>query len=175
MRQVFNKNTNVVYLDMDGVLADFDKFVLDNMGRKFVHADGPGADLDMWNFLKSVDHMYLHLEPTPYCQELVDAAFSLGAKVEILTAIPRRVEMPDALQDKIDWARNHIGPHVKVNFGPYSSDKWKHAKPGDVLIDDRASNIQEWINKGNGFGFYHDYEDHHKTLDALKFFSTRFR
>jgi len=174
MRKVFSPATSVVYLDMDGVLADFDKFVHDNMGRVFVHADGPGADLDMWNFLKSVPHMYLNLEPTPYCHELVEAAKALGAKVEILTAVPRRVVIEEANQDKIDWARKHLGPDIKVNFGPYSGDKWKHAKPGDVLLDDRHSNIQEWINHGMGFGILHEYKDHTRSLSALKSLAGRF-
>jgi len=174
VRRTFSNKVNIVYLDMDGVLADFDLFVLQNLGRTFIHADGPGADLEMWDFLKSVPNMYLHLEPTPYCHELVEAALATGAKVEILTAIPRRVEMPSANQDKIDWALKHLGPDIKVNFGPFSADKWKHAKPGDVLVDDRHSNIQEWINHGMGFGILHEYTDHTKSVSALKSLTTRF-
>ena len=168
MRTFFDPTKNKIFLDLDGVLADFDKFVFDNLGRTFNHMDGPGDDKVMWDFLSSVDRLYLKLEPTPYAQELVDLAFTTGADVEILTAIPRRTSMPTAHIDKIQWVEQYFGPDLKVNIGPYSRDKFKHCKtPGDVLIDDRVDNIQEWINKSMGIGICHFYTDFPGTKAAI--------
>ena len=166
MKTFFDPKVNAIHLDMDGVLADFDLFVLENMGRTFDHASGP-ADKEMWNFLSKVDHLYLQLQPTPYCQQLVDLARSLADNVEILTAIPRRTTMATAEQDKIDWAKQHISGAIKVKIGPYSRDKWKHCKRGDILVDDRQDNIRDWINFGGGIGILHDYSDYPKTAERL--------
>ena len=39
-------------------------------------------------------------------------------------------------------------------FGPYSKDKWQHCNAGDILIDDRQSNIDEWRAAG-GIAIHH--------------------
>lgn len=163
----FDARTNTINLDMDGVLADFDRFVLERMGRTFEHKVGPDADLEMWTFLHGIPHMYFQLEPTPYAFELMDAAKSITSNVEILTAIPRRKKVPSAEQDKRDWIAKYFGTDIVVKIGPHSADKWKHCKLGDVLVDDRDDNISDWITKGQGVGIFHEYRNHQKTLDAL--------
>ena len=165
---MFNKDSNTIHLDMDGVLADFDKFVLKNMGRTFDHQSGPGADKEMWDFLGGVDRLYFQLEPTPYAFKLWELAQSTGAAVEILTAIPRRSSMPNAEQDKIEWIEKYFGKGHKVKIGPFSRDKWLHAKINDILIDDRTDNIRDWTIKGKGIGILHLYGDFEDTKQKLK-------
>lgn len=162
----FNPRTSTIYLDMDGVLADFDAFLLAEMGRTFPHSNGP-SDRKMWEFLSKVDRLYYNLPPTPYCMELVDAARSICDDVQILTAIPRRASLPSAETDKIEWAAKHIGEDLKVNIGPFSRDKRKWAKPGHVLLDDRTDNIEGWREDG-GIGILHLYEDHENSLAWLR-------
>lgn len=162
---MFNKETSIIYLDMDGVLADFDAFVLENMGRTFDHTNGP-SDREMWNFLMSVDRMYFNLKPTPYFLLLVETAREICDNVQILTAIPRRATMPDAEQDKIEWAKKYIPGEIKVNIGPFSRDKKNWARPGDVLLDDRVDNIEAWRAAG-GIGILHKYDDHLESLVEL--------
>ncbi len=169
MRTRFDKSKNTIYMDMDGVLADFDKFVLENLGRPwdYTSTDLEKDDIEMWDFLKNVQHLYLNLDPTPYAHELWDHVNSFGVNVEILTAIPRRTYIAEAEQDKKDWVEKHLGSGIKFNIGPYSQDKWRHASPGDILVDDRLDNIQAWINHGFGIGIRHPYTDHHYTMERL--------
>lgn len=167
MSNIFNPQTNKIYLDMDGVLADFDKFVLENLGRTFSFESTPEEETLMWTALFKIDRMYFQLEPTPYAFEIVEAAKAITPNVEILTAIPRKTTLPNAEQDKQDWIVKHFGPDLKVNFGPYSKNKWKHCKPGDVLVDDRPSNIEDWKTKAEGIAIFHEYKNHHLTLAAL--------
>lgn len=158
----FNPAVNTIHVDMDGVLADFDAFVFENMGRTFDHQSGP-SDRAMWDFLKTVDDMYYLLPPTPYAKELWDFVQSVGCPVKILTAIPRRTSMPQAEEQKRRWFVKHadiFGENVVVNIGPFSRDKWTHAIPGDILIDDRIDNINDWATKGKGVAVYH------KTIDG---------
>ena len=157
----------IVNIDMDGVVADFDAFVMSHLGRTFSHSAGPGSDTEMWNFLMSVPNMYAQLALTPYAHELVQMVKDSGLRYRFLTAIPRRATMPTAESDKRQWVEKHF-PGVPMVIGPYSGDKWKHAFPGDILIDDRADNISDWNTKGKGRGILHKYDDFPATRDIFK-------
>ena len=166
----FDPSINSINVDMDGVVADFDAFVLTHMGRTFSHKAGPGADKEMWNFLAQYERLYFQLPPTPYAEELLQVVMATpAASRQMLTAIPRRANVPTAEQDKIDWMQNRF-PHIQipVTIGPYSRDKWKHVKnPGDVLIDDRDDNIAEWVAAG-GIGILHDVNGGQRTINLLR-------
>jgi 5'(3')-deoxyribonucleotidase len=165
--RTFDPKVNKIYCDADGVLVDFDQFVIDHkeLGEKIDQSIGD--DNKMWEIIVNTPHFFLHLNPTPYFKELWKCINSFGCKVEILTALPYKNEMPEAKQDKIDWFAKYI-PEVKVNFGPTSKDKWKWCKPGDILIDDKVENIHDWINKGQGIGILHVWEDGQATMALLK-------
>jgi hypothetical protein len=163
----FDPKVNRIHLDMDGVLADFDKFVLDNMGRTFPHMAGPGDDQAMWDFLQSIPNLYYKLPETSYALELFQHCKRITPNVRILTAIPRRTSMPTAEEDKRQWIYDYICMEVPVAIGPYSRDKWKHAIPGDILIDDRPDNIQAWGEKGLGHGILHVTNDLADTIHKL--------
>ena len=156
----------IINVDMDGVVADFDAYVLKHLGRTFNHTAGPGEDQEMWDFLKTVPNLYAKLDLTPYAEKLMQTVHNSGLTYRFLTAIPRRTTMPTAQEDKIVWAEKYF-PGVKVCFGPYSRDKWKWAKAGDILIDDRADNIDDWITKGKGIGILHKYDDVTSTLEKF--------
>lgn len=154
----FDPKVNTIHVDMDGVVADFDAYVMEKMGRTFDHQAGPVGDKEMWKFLESIPNLYFLLPPMPYAKELWEFVHSVGCPVKILTAIPRRTTMPSAEADKRAWFVKHkdiFGENVDVNIGPFSRDKFKHAKPGDILIDDRLDNISAWGTKGQGVGVYH--------------------
>jgi 5'(3')-deoxyribonucleotidase len=163
MHTKFDPSKNTIYVDMDGVLADFDKYV----DKKYPDLRGK-SKAEFWKTLQGDPALYSKFEPMTYAKELWDLAKSTGANVEILTAIPRKSTMPFAEADKKEWIKKHIDPSVKVKIGPYSRDKWKHAKPGDILIDDRADNIRDWIDKGDGVGILHDPSDFAATKHRLE-------
>jgi hypothetical protein len=54
----------------------------------------------------------------------------------VLTGVPSSV--PEAADNKRAWARKHLGEHVRV-ICCLAKEKCKHAKPGDILIDDWES------------------------------------
>lgn len=154
---------------MDGVLADFDKFVYQTLGKTFDQNARSDAEEDaMWAALLRVERLYFQLEPMPCAQALWQQAHSYGAKVEVLTAIPRRTSMPSAEQDKREWIEKYFGTTTPVRIGPHSRDKWKHAIPADILIDDRHDNITDWINKAKGIGIqYTNFAIASTALDRM--------
>lgn len=158
----------VIYLDMDGVLADFDKAATALFGHQF--SEFPTSH-DAWTALLPHQDFYLHLDPMPDADLLVSETFRLaeefGWLVRVLTAIPRMQKFPRCTADKQDWLKKHYPLLLQSGFhtGPYSVDKQHHCQPGYVLIDDRKINIQQWNAKG-GYGIRHISAE--QSLGALK-------
>ena len=144
-----------IYIDMDGVVADFDSYVSALLGRPI----GWGATQDLtdveWERLASVDRLYFQMPLMPDATKLIAYIKSLSTRfhVQFLTAVPRRSTIPSAKDDKQAWVNKYF-PGMRMDIGPYSHHKQKWCKPGDILIDDRPSNIEQWTAVG-GIAIYH--------------------
>jgi 5'(3')-deoxyribonucleotidase len=145
-----------IFLDMDGVVADFDTFAEELLKRKIGWGDTT-QDLtdEEWVRLASVDRLYYQLPLMPDATKLVAYVKSLSTRFQIgfLTAIPRRTTIPSAQADKQAWVDKYF-PGMRMDIGPFSHDKHKWCSPGDILVDDRPSNIREW-NAVGGIAIYH--------------------
>jgi 5'(3')-deoxyribonucleotidase len=159
-----------IFVDMDGVVADFDTFASELLGRKIGWHDSK-FDLtkDEWLKLAAVDRLYYQLPLMPDATKLIAYVKSLSTRfhVQFLTAVPRRTTMADARADKQAWVDKYF-PGMKMDIGPFSHDKQKWCHPGDILIDDRPSNINEWSAAG-GIAIYHtgDVDATIKTLSKV--------
>lgn len=144
-----------IYLDMDGVVADFNKFASDLLGRE-VHWNEKDLTPEEWNRLAAIDNMYAKLPLIKESTRLVAMAKSFQTRfyVEFLTAIPRETTMPSAQDDKREWLMRYY-PGIKMNIGPFSRDKQNWCKPGDILVDDKWTNIEQWYAKG-GIAIFHE-------------------
>lgn len=153
-----------IYLDMDGVVADFNAYAQMVLRKKETHHNWPHEE---WVKLRENPRLYRDLEKTPYADLLVNTCLQIchdrGWQLIFLTAVPNKNDMHWAFYDKVMWVQKHF-PTIPVHFGPFSKDKHVHAQPGDILIDDRTSNIREWTVAG-GIGIYHT--DIEKTLQEL--------
>jgi 5'(3')-deoxyribonucleotidase len=165
----------IIYLDMDGVLADFDKFALDTLNKKFTNIK-PYKENERWEDLhwytiKNTPHLYRNLPKTPFADTIVNLARKFKTNLHwdlyILTAVPKNNDVPDAFQDKIEWIQQYY-PDIPVRFGPYSKDKQNHAKPNYILVDDRTSNCQEWKTRG-GISIQVT-ENYHTAIQSLEFY-----
>ena len=143
-----------IYLDMDGVVADFNKFASDLLGRE-ISWEGKDLSEEEWDRLGAVENLYYKLPLIEESIKLVAIAksFSTRFNIEFLTAVPRVTTMPSAALDKKMWLEKYY-PGFKVNYGPFSRDKQKWAMPGDILIDDKRSNIKQWYDV-DGIGILH--------------------
>lgn len=155
---------STLYLDMDGVVADFDEYAARKLGLP--PSEGIYPD-DKWEKLAQNERLYRDLEKTPYADELVDFCREFAwnkYNFYFLTAVPKGNDVPWAFYDKVLWAQKHF-PNIPVMFGPFSKDKHTHCVMGDILIDDRASNIEEWRAAG-GIAIHHkSFKD---TIEKLK-------
>ena len=139
-----------IYLDMDGVLADWNTGVEGILGyrRKDANANYNPKD---WEKVRQHQRMYKNLPLMPDANRLANTARKfrdqLGWELLILTAIPKDNDFKWAFWDKFVWANKYF-PDIPVHFGPFAKDKQKHCNPGDILVDDRKSNCDEWKEKG---------------------------
>lgn len=159
-----------IFVDMDGVVADFDTFVSELLGRKVGwHQSKFDLTNEEWEKLTTVYRLYYQLPLMPDATKLIAYVKSLSTRfhVQFLTAVPRRTTMPDARADKQAWVDRYF-PGMKMDIGPFSYDKQKWCSPGDILIDDRPSNIEEWTRAG-GIAIYHtgDVDKTIKTLNEV--------
>jgi 5'(3')-deoxyribonucleotidase len=141
---------NRLYYDMDGVLADFDKGARAALGvantYKFEFVYGTNA---FWRGLDSDPNFFGNLDMMRDACELLWHTRHLNRAV--LTALPKDpVRAPIIDAQKREWVRRFIGAEVPV-ICCETLDKPKYCKPGDVLIDDRAVNRDNWERAGGLF------------------------
>jgi len=149
----------MIYLDMDGVLADFDRGVAElcnlqvtPQGKKRDAA----ADDRMWAAIREVGHFYDKLELMPGAKEMFDRIRAkYGDRCEILTGIPKEKRgIPTAGEDKKNWMKRMLSDTIRVNI-VYREQKPDFCKgKGCVLIDDLEGNIRDWEGMG-GTGILH--------------------
>ena len=163
-------DNRMIYLDMDGVLAHFDKGVNDLCGMKATSQNKKydrQHDDRMWEAIRKVDHFYDRLELMPGAKEMFDTIYGrYGDQCEILTGIPRPFRGIDtAGEDKIAWTRRMLSDKVKINI-VYRKEKREHCTgPQDILIDDRVDTIREWEKQGGTGILHHSAEE---TLAKLR-------
>ena len=145
---------------MDDVVADWMSSAKAIVNRNWNYGERiPDSD---WAKVKARQRFYRDLpvksgatELVAWCQDYRDRT---DCGLFFLTALPHDYSMPWASQDKVWWAHDHF-PGIPVFFGPFSHDKWRHCKAGDILIDDRTSNCEEWRGAGGLAHVYRNWED----------------
>jgi 5'(3')-deoxyribonucleotidase len=150
-----------LFLDADGVLADFDRGTQRLLGMKpkaFIAKHGRGA---FWKRLANAKNFYGTLPKMPDAELLFDAVKHL--KPTILTGLPLGNW---AAAQKVEWAAEHF-PGVPI-ITCMARDKHKHMHPGDVLVDDREKHREAYEEAGVVFVHHKNAEDSLRQL--AKFF-----
>ena len=129
-----------VYVDLDGVMADFDSHYQNLFG---VRPDKAADNVD-WSKVASVPGFYADMPMMPDARALWDFVWKLRAKPVILTGVPKSI--PDAAHDKVRWVKRNLGDvHVLTCS---SRTKCQHCEPGDILVDDWEKYQHLWLAAG---------------------------
>lgn len=141
----------IVYIDLDGVVADFDKAVSNLSSNE---------KADYFNNYQNINGIYAELQPITGSIEAIKKILK-NYDAYILTAAPWH--NPSAWSDKLIWVKKFI-PQMKKRLIISHN---KHLNKGDFLIDDNtyngASNFQgKLIRYGSD-----EFKDWDKILEYL--------
>lgn len=90
---------------------------------------------------------YLKIPALPDAHALFRYVDELGFGTGILTGIPSSIDAAD--NHKRTWGSREF-PDTTIVCCP-ARDKWKHCKPGDVLVDDYLKYRVAWEDAGGVF------------------------
>jgi len=149
-----------VYLDMDGVLADFFTEYAKLAGvESGNYREIPPAKTDpTLNKMIGTD-FFARLPKCPAADQVVGMSVKLFGKYYICSS-PLRGDHEGSEKWKKVWIKQHLNPQpAEVIITP---NKAKYAKQPDgtpnILIDDRGSNISAWENAG-GIGIKYQADE----------------
>ncbi len=147
-----------IFLDLDGVLADFDRgaaTIFKMPPKEYENKFGPGR---FWKKLATTDDFYNSLELMPDAMQLYDAVKHLDPI--ILTGLPIGKW---AEPQKRTWAQRHF-PEVQV-ITTSARHKHKFCSPGDVLVDDRDKYRDLWEEAG---GLFIHHRSANESIEELR-------
>lgn len=142
----------MIYIDVDGVIADF---------RGWVNLMKPG--FDAWDdddavhevMIDNINSVYLGAARLPAFKYFKDI-YDWQEDVTFLTAVgsfwPNKELKEQAINNKLAWLKSVGIEPADVIIVDKAKEKIKYCNPGDVLYDDRPSTIKAWSEAG-GIGF----------------------
>ena len=146
------RNFTKIYLDMDGVIANFEKRFEDLFGIMPAQADSHGQFGHYFKqFIQGKN--FGSLEMMPDAPVLLDYLKTLTVPIEILSSTARPENNAAIQFQKTTWLEQH-GITYPTIFVPGKKLKAKFADENSILIDDTDSNIDEW-NEAGGTGILH--------------------
>ena len=149
-----------LFLDADGVLADFDGGVRQLLGMSLRQYEAKHGRGSFWKRLAAAENFYGTLPEMSDARQLFDGVKHL--KPTILTGLPVGKW---AAPQKIEWAAEHF-PGVEI-ITCMARDKHKHMHPGDVLVDDREDHRSAYEAAGVVFIHHRNAEDSLRQLAAI--------
>ncbi len=146
-----------LFLDCDGVLADFDAGARALLGTDVASFEASHGKGEFWRRLARAPDFYATLPKMADADALVEGVRHL--KPTILTGLPMGKW---AAPQKVRWAAEHF-PGVPI-ITCMARDKHRHMTGADVLIDDRLSHKAAWEEAG---GIYIVHRSAAESLAAL--------
>lgn len=154
-----------IYLDMDGVIADFVKRY-----KELYHMLPREAEKS-----KKFDHFFdefiasnqfATLDVMPGALDAIAFLRKLNVPTQILSSTANEKRYDAISKQKMIWLQTH-GITFTPNFVPGKRHKYKYAAPDKIIIDDTESVIDDWRAAG-GIGILH--KDWITTMAILKMY-----
>ena len=159
-------STPIVYVDMDGVLADFFGEVArehDVAYWREIHRKDLGIDQ-----IAQQPEFFAGLPILPNAGRLMKGVLRLSPKYSILSS-PLLSNVEESSKEKLEWLQRHLKNH-QPQAVIFDHEKYKFAKQADgtpnILIDDWSTNIKLWEANG-GIGIHYEDKNYKKALHTL--------
>ena len=155
---------SMIYLDMDGVIADFTKRYKELYRMEPKDAEKKKQFDKFFNeFIATGQFAKLDLMPGAM-DGLTFLRKHLTVPTQILSSTANEARYEDISNQKLIWLQTH-GITFSANFVPGKRHKYKFAGPDKIIIDDTQSVIDQW-RKAGGIGILH--KDWPSTLAILR-------
>lgn len=155
-----------IYVDMDGVLVDFDKAA----AAAIAPAEYNQKNIDVLLSDPKRESKEFWQDMPPLSDGLKLWRFVKQMDVNILSASPDiSKNKRNSVIGKGNWLKQHLGfgDKRRIHIVPNASSKTAFANGNSILIDDRGKNIRQWIAAG-GIGIkYLNSTDAIKQLKAF--------
>jgi hypothetical protein len=169
-------STVVIYCDMDGVIADFDKGIMQlSNGKAPSEFDKEGNPQGMWDLIRGQSDKGIEFWATlpkiePDADMLWKFINSLGYTVKILSSTGSRESKSNSADiGKRTWLSTKLIPvpqEENIILVDSSDAKRQYAAgPNHILIDDLPKNISQWRSAG---GVAIEHKNAAQTIAELK-------
>jgi len=159
-------STPIVYVDMDGVLADFFGEVArehDVTYWREIHRKDLGIDQ-----IAKQPEFFAGLPILPNAGRFMRGVLKLSSKYSILSS-PLLSNVEESSKEKTEWLQRHLKNH-QPQAVIFDHEKYKYAQQPDetpnILIDDWDTNIKLWEANG-GIGILYKDENYKEVLRTL--------
>lgn len=152
--------TYTLYLDIDGVLSDFDK------SWKVYKDEYPTKT---WEYAVS-DNIFEKLDECSNARKLLSFLSDFGdiflpINVELLGSLGGSKTANQVRLQKLIWLQQH-NIQIKPNFVEHKSHKKDYANSNTILIDDTPSNVDDF-NQYGGFGILYSNDNWKDAVHSL--------
>lgn len=180
---------SLLFLDMDGVLVDFDKGLKAKFLCTYNQTNHPIEELspelrevknNLWDWVSKNPDFWTDLSPMPDAQHLWQQTEGAGYAPFILTAAPSRFiegdkDFKEVAHRKWRWVQENLGFNDASRFICTTSKKKplfmnSMLRHRNILVDDRSENIRDWNANGgtgilhiNAVSSLHEMHHHHKN------------
>jgi hypothetical protein len=159
------ENKYKIYLDMDGVIVDFDKRFTDLAGMGPREYESSFGKEKFWDFIDSKEKgggvgFWVGMDWMPGGEALYNR---VAQHDHALLSSPSKSE--SSRIGKHRWKKKYT-PSTKLILA-LAKNKQNYADGNNILIDDRESNIQQWREAGGIGILYKSADQVNKELDKL--------
>jgi hypothetical protein len=155
-----------IYLDMDGVLTDFEKRYEELFGVRPIEVQH--RTKHFWsNWQEFINGgNFKTLEKHKYADRLLEFVSTLGVPVEILSSSGGQQNHECVTTQKVAWLCNHGIPY-KANIVPGGSKKAEYAHPWHILVDDTQHVVEKYRAAGGTAVLHYDIDTTIAELSKL--------
>lgn len=162
-----------LFIDLDGVCADFDYHVVNLLKLKDIPSDLPlglypwipeGSSIrrELNNLMKDY-YFWRDMPPLPWAHEIIHIARNYGE----VFFLSKGMQNAGCFGGKMDWVKFHF-PSLADNLILTSRHKWVCSKKGGILIDDDLRHKKEWENMGGTFYHWRNIRGTNEGAELIK-------